>query len=179
MKLVYRINNTRLAFQTSKTRIYRPKTSKLKSISKFQLLFHLKKFEKYMIFHTLSWNHVKRNSCVVPFAIAKLGQMSWSSTHTKKWTRQQLHHCTQRLNHVDILMLCFKTLLAAKKDALALCEPWAMSLTVICQNRIGFYASTHSTFNLIGPCNKHPNMHSHKATKIHTLIPLTYELFCT
>ena len=31
----------------------------------------------------------------------------------------------------------------------------------------------HSTFNLIGPCNTHPN----KATKIHTLTPLTYELF--
>ena len=36
---------------------------------------------------------------------------------------------------------------------------------------------THSTFNLIGSCNKHPNIQSHKATKIHTLTPLTYELF--
>ena len=37
----------------------------------------------------------------------------------------------------------------------------------------------HSTFNLIGPCNTHPNRQSHKATKIHTLTaaPLTYELF--
>ena len=35
----------------------------------------------------------------------------------------------------------------------------------------------HSTFNLIGPCNTHPNRQSHKATKIHTLRPLTYELF--
>ena len=39
------------------------------------------------------------------------------------------------------------------------------------------YASTHSTFNLIGPCNKHPNIQSHKATKIRTPKPLTYELF--
>ena len=46
IKLVYRINNTRLAFQTSKTTIYRPQTSELKSISKFKLLFHWKNFEK-------------------------------------------------------------------------------------------------------------------------------------
>ena len=43
---VYRFNNTRLAFQTSKTTICRPQTSELKSISKFQLLFHSKNFEK-------------------------------------------------------------------------------------------------------------------------------------
>ena len=53
IKLVYRINNTRLAFQTSKTTIYRPHTPELKSISKFQLLFHWRNFEKYMIFYTL------------------------------------------------------------------------------------------------------------------------------
>ena len=46
IKLVYRINNTRLAFQTSTTTIYRPQTSELKCISKFQLLFHRKNFEK-------------------------------------------------------------------------------------------------------------------------------------
>ena len=34
-----------------------------------------------------------------------------------------------------------------------------------------------STLNLIGSRNKHPNIQSHKATKIHTLTPLTYELF--
>ena len=54
--------------------------------------------------------------CVVRFAIAEIGQMSRSSTHTKQWTRQQLRHCTQRLNHEDISMLCFKTLLAVVKD---------------------------------------------------------------
>ena len=35
----------------------------------------------------------------------------------------------------------------------------------------------HSTFNLIGPCNTHPNRQSLKATKIHTLTPLTYQFF--
>ena len=35
----------------------------------------------------------------------------------------------------------------------------------------------HSAFYLIGPCNTHPYRQSHKATKIHTLTPLTYELF--
>ena len=46
-----------------------------------------------------------------------------------------------------------------------------------CQDLIGSWASTHSTFNLIGSCNKHLNIQSHKATKIHTFTPLTYELF--
>ena len=46
-----------------------------------------------------------------------------------------------------------------------------------------FLASTHSIFNLIGPLQHassyklHPNTKSHKPTKIHTLRPLTYELF--
>ena len=40
---------------------------------------------------------------------------------------------------------------------------------VRCQNLIiGTYASTHSTFNLIGPCNKHPNIQSHKETYAQT-----------
>ena len=88
VKVVYRINNTRLAFQTSITTIYRLQTSELKSISKFQLLFHWKNFEKYMIFYALPWSRWNRtqkwwNTCVVPFAITELGQMSWSSTYTK------------------------------------------------------------------------------------------------
>ena len=48
---------------------------------------------------------------------------------------------------------------------------------VRCQNRIGSYASTHRTFNLIGSCNRNPNTQSHKDTKIHTLKLSTYELF--
>ena len=50
VNLVYRINNTRLAFQTSITTIYRLQTSELKSISKFQLLFHWKNFEKIIFY---------------------------------------------------------------------------------------------------------------------------------
>ena len=120
VKLVYRIRNTRLAFQTSKTKINRPQTSQLKSISKFQLLFHWMNFENYMIFYTIPWSrwnrtHKLRNTRVVPFAIAELGQMSWSSTHTKIWTCQQLYHCIQRLNHEDISMLCLLTPLAVIK----------------------------------------------------------------
>ena len=92
VKVVYRINNTRLAFQTSITTIYRLQTSNLKSISKFQLLFHWKNFEKYMIFYALPWSRWNRtqkwwNTCVVPFAITELGQTSWSSTYTKKCGR--------------------------------------------------------------------------------------------
>ena len=39
IKLVYRINNTHLAFETSKTTIYRPHTPELKSISNFNYCF--------------------------------------------------------------------------------------------------------------------------------------------
>ena len=67
----------------------------------------------------------------------------------------------------------------------ALVRPLAMSCLSRCQDLIGSLASTHSTFNLIGSCNTHPNIQSYrdtklqryKATKIHTLTPLTYELF--
>ena len=45
------------------------------------------------------------------------------------------------------------------------------------QNRIGSYASTHSTFNLICSCNRNPKTQTQKDTKIHTLKLLTYELF--
>ena len=58
-ELVYRINNTRLAFQTSKTTIYRPHTPELKSTSKcgrtlkniwsFTLLFNLEAGETELI----------------------------------------------------------------------------------------------------------------------------------
>ena len=89
-KLVYRINNTPLAFQTSKTTIYRPHTPELKSISKFQLLFHWRNFEKYMIFYTLPWSRWNRthklwNTCVVTFAIAKLGQKCLEAASTLKY----------------------------------------------------------------------------------------------
>ena len=41
-----------------------------------------------------------------------------------------------------------------------------MSSAVRCQNHIGSYASTHSTFNLIGPCtSEHTKPQSHKATR--------------
>ena len=89
-KLVYRINNTRLAFQTSKTTIYRPHTPELKSISKFQLLVHWRNFKKYMIFYTLPWSrwnstHTLWNTSVVPFALAKLGQKSLEAAPTLKY----------------------------------------------------------------------------------------------
>ena len=140
-----------------------------------------------MIFYTMPWSRWNRthklwNTYVVPFEIAELGQMSWSSTHTKIWTRQQLYHCTQRLNHENISMLCLLTPLAVIKDVKIVKNQDAMSmsmlLTVRCQNLIGSYTSTHSSFNLIGPRNKYPNIQIHKDTyQQHTLKPLTYELF--
>ena len=89
-KLVYWINNTRLAFQTSKTTIYRPHTPELKFISKFQLLFHWRNFEIYMIFYTLPWSrwnrtHTLWNRCVVPFWLAELGQKCLEVAPTLKY----------------------------------------------------------------------------------------------
>ena len=40
----------------------------------------------------------------------------------------------------------------------ALVRPLAMSYLNRCQDLIGSLASTHSTFNLIGSCNKHSNV---------------------
>ena len=114
IKLVYRINKTRLALQTSKTTIYRPQTSaELKSTPKFQFLFHWKNFErswiismkKYMIFYTLPWSRWNRTHKYVRCTVRDSrirSEMSWSSIYTKIWTLKQLHHCTQRLNHEDI-----------------------------------------------------------------------------
>ena len=49
---------------------------------------------------------------------------------------------------------------------------------IICQNLIGSYISTHSSFNLIGPRNKYPNIQIYKDRyQAHTLKPLTDELF--
>ena len=89
-ELVYWINNTRLAFQTSRTTIYRPHTPELKFISKFQLLFHWRNFEIYMIFYTLPWSrwnrtHTLWNTCVVPFALAELGQKCLEAAPTLKY----------------------------------------------------------------------------------------------
>ena len=150
--------------------IHRPQTSELKSISKFQLLFHWKNFEKYMIFYALPWSRWNRthkwwNTCIVPFAIAELGQRSWSSTHTKKcrpvnrcitvlsiWIMKifQCYASKQRKNCEETRWLSLS----------ALVWPQAMSLTVV----IGFYAWTHSTFNLnlLAPAT---NIWTYKVTK--------------
>ena len=187
------MNNTRLAFQTSKTTIYRLHTPELKSISKSQLLFHWRNFEKYMVFHTLPWSrwnriHTLWHTCVVPFALAELGQKSWSSSHTKLCTPQtaaSLYSAFESWRYFNVMLLNTFSRNKRRKNCeesrwlspSALVWPSAKSLTVRCQNLIGSYVSTHSTFNLIGPRNKHPNIQSHKATKIHTPKPLTYELF--
>ena len=182
-KLVYRINNARLAFKTSKTTIYRPHTPELKSISKFQLLFHWRNFEKYMVFYTLPWSrwnriHTLWHTCVVPFALAELGHMSWSSSHTKictRYTAASLYSAFESWRYFNVILLNTFRRNKRRKNCeesrwlspIALVWPSAKSLTVRSQNLIGSYVSTHSTFNLIGPCNRHPNIQSQKATKIH------------
>ena len=98
INVVYRINPVpctafekhMLPFKLSNTTIYRPHTPEFKSISKFQLLFHRKNFEKYMNFCTLPWSrwnitHKLLNTCDVPFAIAELGQKCLEAAPTLKY----------------------------------------------------------------------------------------------
>ena len=128
---------------------------------------------------------MKQNSYIMKYVrctvrVSRIrSEMSWSSTHTKIWTLKQLHHCTQCLNHKDISILCFKTPLAVIKDEkivknqhsglkLPLFDLKPSECNVRCQNLIGCYASTHSTFNLVGSCNRNPNTQSHKHTYAQT-----------
>ena len=45
---------------------------------------------------------------------------------------------------------------------------------VRCQNLIGSYASTHSTFNLIGSCNRNLNTQNHRDTYAQTTDIMSY-----
>ena len=135
-----------------------------------------------MIFYTLPWR-AWNNSYIITnvrsiVRVSRIrSEISWSSTHTKIWTMQQLHHCTQRLNHKDISMLCFLTPLAVIKEEKnckesrwrsqsALVDLKPSECHVRCKNVIGSYASTRSIFNLIGSFNRNRNTQSHKDTKI-------------
>ena len=72
------------AFQTSKPTIYKPHTFELKSISKYQLLFHSKSFENIwsLILYLEEGETQLINRCVsVPFAIAEFGQKCFESAH--------------------------------------------------------------------------------------------------
>ena len=62
-------------------------------------------------------------------------------------------------------MLCFKTQKDVKLWRIkCLCLTLSNVINAYMQNLIGSYASTHRTFNLIGPCKKHLNIQSHKNT---------------
>ena len=152
IKLVYRINNTRYNFQKNKLPFKRLKPqfiarilSRFKSISKYQLLFHWKSFENRwsFIFYLQAGETELINTCVVPFCRS---EMSWGSIHTKIWTLKQLHHCTQRLNHIFNLMLlntCSRNKRRKNceesrwRSQSALVRPLAMPCLNRCQGLIG------------------------------------------
>ena len=114
IKLVFRINLLGTAFKklslisTSKTTIYRPHTSELKSISIVSIIVSLEELWKIydLLYSCSSWNRTYKlwNTCDVPFAIAELGQKCLEAAPTLKiiWNLKQLHHCTQRFNHEEI-----------------------------------------------------------------------------
>ena len=123
----------------------------------------------------------------VPFVLAELGQMSRSSSRTKICTPQtaaSLYSAFESWRYFNVMLLNTFSRNKRRKNCeesrwlspRALVWPSAKSLTVRSQNLIGSYVSTHSTFNLIGPCNRHPNIQSQKATKIHTPKPLTFKI---
>ena len=130
----------------------------------------------------------RKPPCPPPFVLAELGQMSRSSSRTKICTPQtaaSLYSAFESWRYFNVMLLNTFSCNKRRKNCeesrwlspRALVWPSAKSLTVRSQNLIGSYVSTHSTFNLIGPCNRHPHIQSQKATKIHTPKPLTYELF--
>ena len=139
-----------------------------------------------MIFYTLPWSRWNRthklwNTCVVPFAIAELGQKCLEAASTLKY--EPLNSCITV--HSVWIMKIFNVMLLntcscnkKRKNCeesrwrfqSALVRPLAMSCLNRCQDPIGSYASNHSTFNLIGSCAKHPNIQSHKDTKMQRYI---------
>ena len=113
--------------------------------------------------------------------------MSRSSSRTKICTPQtaaSLYSAFESWRYFNVMLLNTFSRNKRRKNCeesrwlspRALVWPSAKSLTVRSQNLIGSYVSTHSTFNLIGPCNRHPNIQSQKATKIHTPKPLTFKI---
>ena len=130
-----------------------------------------------MTFYTLPWSRWNRTHKYVRFTIRNSwiwSEMSWSSIHTKIWTLKQLHHCTQWCSRYKRGKNCEESRWHSQS---ALVQPLATACLNRCQDLIGSSASTHSTFNIVGSCNKHPNIQRCKATKTYTLTPLTYELF--
>ena len=102
-----------LAFKLLKPQSYGWHTPELKSISKFQLLFHWRNFEKYMIFYTLPWSRWNRphklwNTGV--YCLRKNVKISKSSypCMTRKlcatYIKAVLHHCT-----LVMLKRCYDT----------------------------------------------------------------------
>ena len=94
------MNNTRYnfqekkgAFQTYKTTIYRPHTFELKSISKYQLLFHCESLENIwsFILYLEAGETELITTCVVPFVIAEFGQKCLEAASTLKY--EPLNSC--------------------------------------------------------------------------------------
>ena len=73
--------------------IYRPHTFELKSISKYQLLFHWKSFENIwsFILYLEAGETELINTCAVPFAIAVFGQKCLEAASTLKY--EPLNSC--------------------------------------------------------------------------------------
>ena len=113
--------------------------------------------------------------CVVPFAIAELGQKCLEAAPTFTVLSVWIIKIFQR--YASKHLWPYKRRKNVKNQDGGLKVPLfdlkPSECHVRCQTLIGTYASTHSTFNLISPCNKHQNIQSHKATKIHTLKPCT------
>ena len=145
---------------------------------------------KYMIFYTLPSSVASETelilTCVVP--IAELGQKFPEAATTFKYEPSNSCIAVHSVWIMKIFYVMLPNTYTRNKrrkncegsrwrSQSALVRPLPMPCLNRCQDLIGSYASTHSTFNLIGSCNKHPNIQSHKATKIHALTPLTYELF--
>ena len=155
-------------------------------------MFHWKSFENIwscILYPVEAGETELRNKCVVPFTIAELGQKCLEAASTLKY--EPLNSCMTV--HSVWIMTIFNVMLlntCIRNERRKNCEEsiwqsqsalvWPLTMPCLIDARISWLVPNHpiqSTFNLIGSSNKHPNIQSHKVTKIHKLTPLTYELF--
>ena len=160
-------------------------------------MFHLKSFENIwsFIFYAVEVGETElRNTlcvevrCTVHDSRIR-SEMSWGSIHTKI-NMNPLNSCITV--HSVWIMTIFNVMLlnsCSRNKRWKNCEEsiwqsqsalvWSLTMPCLIDAKISLVPKhpTQGTFNLIGSCNKHPNIQSHKATKIDTLTPLTYELF--
>ena len=130
-------------------------------------MFRWKNFEKYQIFCTLPWSRWNRTyklwiTRVVPFAIAELGQKCLEAAPTLKY--EPLNICITVLSVWILKMFqCCASKHLSRNKRQKNCEEsrWQSQSALVWPLAQQCHVST---FNFLGPCNRHPHIQSHKDT---------------